>query len=214
MQTGRSISFRGASTAVAALLAAALAALLPLPPAGAAGHVAGIPAAEARLRAAATRAGLHFPLRAVSIRVEKAARRLTLSAEGRPLRAYRVGLGFAPVGEKRREGDGRTPEGSYWICSGNARSRFHLFLGLSYPGKDDAARGLADGLIGPRTAARILAVRPPAAPSWSTALGGAVGLHGGGSGSDWTLGCIALENEDVDEVWAATHRGTPVEIVP
>ncbi len=196
--------------------AAALAAAAQPPEGGPPGdpRFAGLPAAEARLREAARAAKVPWPLRDVAIRVEKRERRLVLLSAGTPLRTFRIALGFAPEGHKEREGDGRTPEGEYYICTRNGKSRYHLFLGISYPAPRDAERGLAAGLIDAKTAARVRAVRKPQCPPWNTPLGGAVGLHGHGAERDWTLGCIALENPDVDELWVACPLGTPVSILP
>jgi murein L,D-transpeptidase YafK len=135
--------------------------------------------------------------------------------DGREAFTTRVALGGAPVGAKRREGDLRTPEGDYFVCTRNERSRYHLFLGLSYPNASDADAGLTAGIISrmqrDEIARRISAGE---APPWDTPLGGAVGIHGSGAGRDWTLGCIALENSDVDRLWQACPLGTPVRIEP
>jgi murein L,D-transpeptidase YafK len=112
-----------------------------------------------------------------------------------------------------REGDHRTPEGRYYVCTRNDRSRFHLFLGVSYPSKQDAERGLTTGLIGKNVFAQIVAANSRGTrPPWNTPLGGEVGVHGGGTGSDWTWGCIALENADIEELWASCPLGTPITI--
>ncbi len=204
--------------ALARLALAALAAALLLAaeaaPATARDRAAEISAASARLRQAASAAGVRYPLRRVEVLVEKGRRVLTLYAEGVPLRAYWVGLGFAPFGHKMREGDGKTPEGDYYICSRNNASRFHRFLGLSYPSPSDAAAAYADGRIDARTLSRLYHVRSPNRPAWNTPLGGVVGIHGGGAGADWTLGCVALANDDVDEIWVACQSGAPVRIEP
>jgi len=175
---------------------------------------AALPAARERLRAAASKARIAFPLEKVALRVEKAARRITLSSGGKVLRTFQVGLGPAPTGQKAKEGDGRTPEGSLYICTRNPRSRYHLFLGLSYPRPEDAARALSEGRIDAATAGRVSGVTAPACPPWDTPLGGAVGLHGRGAKKDWTLGCVALEDGDMDELWLACPLGTPVQVDP
>ncbi len=174
----------------------------------------GLAGARARLRSAAEAAGVAYPLAKPSIRVYKSYRVLVLYSGDVPVRAYWAGLGFAPVGHKRREGDGRTPEGEYYLCSRNDASRFHRFLGISYPAPRDASTALAEGRIGAVTAARILRVRPPFRPPWDTPLGGAVGLHGGGAGADWTLGCVAIADAYIDELWVACPSGTRVTILP
>jgi murein L,D-transpeptidase YafK len=183
-------------------------------PASAQSSSGGLTGARARLRAAAEDAGVAYPLRNPSVRIYKSARVLVLYAGDAPVRAYWVGLGFNPFGHKQREGDGRTPEGEYYLCSRNDASRFHRFLGISYPSPRDAATALAEGRISERTAAPILRVRKPNRPPWNTSLGGAVGIHGGGAGVDWTLGCVALSNANVDELWVACPAGTRITILP
>jgi murein L,D-transpeptidase YafK len=189
--------------ALAALLGAMTAAANPTPQQ--------LRAAQGRVRVLASRAGAEFPLRQPELRVFKAARRLELWASGKRLQAYAVGLGLAPEGDKEREGDYRTPEGRLYVCTRNLASKFHLFLGLSYPGPKDAARGLKDGLVTKAQHDAILAAHSRTArPPWDTGLGGIVGIHGHGAGSDWTWGCVALENDAIEELWAACPLGTPV----
>jgi murein L,D-transpeptidase YafK len=132
-----------------------------------------------------------------------------------PLRKYRVVLGANVSGNKEREGDKRTPEGIFYICTRNDTSRFHKFMGLSYPAPSDAARGLQAKMITrAEHDAIVKAHETKSCPPWKTALGGEVGIHGGGIDRDWTLGCIALTNEAVDELWAALKMGDPVVIEP
>ncbi len=171
--------------------------------------------AEERKRLLLARLGLAEAPRAVSIVVRKAARRLTLSGDGRELLTCRVGLGDSPVGRKERRGDHRTPEGDYRVATRNPNSQFHLFLGLSYPNEADAGRGLAQGLILPAEhRALVAAARTGRCPSWDTRLGGTVGIHGSGAASDWTWGCVALEDPDIETLWALCPIGTPVRIDP
>jgi murein L,D-transpeptidase YafK len=134
--------------------------------------------------------------------IEKKARRLTLFRKGKPIRTYRVALGFEPVGKKTTEGDGKTPEGRYVIDRRKPNSSFHRALHISYPNADDRRQAAARG------------VSP----------GGDIMIHGLMNGMgwigkahrarDWTLGCIALTNDEIDEVWRMAPDGTPVEIVP
>ena len=147
--------------------------------------------------------------------IEKAPRRLTLYREdGTPL-VMPVALGSHPVGQKEREGDGRTPEGVYYVCTRNGQSRYHLSLGLSYPGEADAARGLREGVITPAEAEVIVsAQRRRVRPPWDTALGGFIMIHGGGTEGDWTAGCVALSDRDMDILWENVPLGTEVEIRP
>ena len=160
-----------------------------------------------------------------AITVRKAARALDLTCRGRPRARFGVSLGRAPKGPKQREGDGRTPEGSYYVCTRNDRSAFHLFLGLAYPGPADAERGQRDRLVTP---AQVRAIREAhaqrGAPPWNTRLGGAVGIHGAKNGwgfvgrlhllFDWTNGCIAVADREIEELWGLVPLGTPVTIAP
>jgi hypothetical protein len=144
---------------------------------------------------------------------EKSRRTLTVFSTGRPVKTYRIALGTDPVGPKQREGDGRTPEGAYYVCVKNAESRYRLSLGLSYPAEVDAERGLADKLISKREQRAIVdAVRRFRKPPWNTKLGGEIMIHGGGTESDWTEGCLALTDADVDELYPLIPLGTEVEI--
>lgn len=173
-------------------------------------------AAKGRLRERLG-ADLALPLPEPRIVVRKAERRLELYSGERLIKACAITMGrHADQGHKERLGDGCTPEGRYRLCTRNERSRFHLFLGLSYPNAADAARGAERKLIDAAqrdaiAAAEASRTRPP----WDTALGGEVGIHGGGTQPpNWTMGCIAVENPDIEELWVATAPGTPVEILP
>ncbi len=147
--------------------------------------------------------------------IHKAKRALGLYVGGQLAAAYPIGLGPRPEGDKEREGDRRTPEGEYYICTRNPRSRFHLFLGISYPNQRDAAHALSDGRITQHQHdAIVTAVTARGQPPWDTPLGGEIGLHGGGAGADWTLGCIALENDAIDHLWDTLRLGDPVLIEP
>ena len=128
---------------------------------------------------------------------------------------YPVALGFASSGPKQSEGDGRTPEGTYAICTRNAQSRFYLSLGISYPNAADAQKALEQGRIDETAYQRIvLAHRAQRRPPWDTPLGGAIMIHGHGSQKDWTHGCIAVEDEAMDVLWAHAALGTTVLIFP
>lgn len=147
--------------------------------------------------------------------VFKAQRRLELQTDSKPVKTYRIGLGFEPTGPKTKQGDGRTPEGTYYVCVKNAHSQYTLSLGLSYPGPGDATRGLAAGTITKAQLAAIVAAdKKRTTPPWNTALGGEIFIHGKGSGTDWTLGCIALDDPDIRELFARIATGTVVEIRP
>jgi murein L,D-transpeptidase YafK len=131
------------------------------------------------------------------------------------IKTFRISLGFTPVGDKEREGDGKTPEGDFYIFTRNPKSQFYVSLGISYPGIEDAERGLRTGLISSKEHDAIVeAVREKKMPPQNTALGGLIYLHGGGTGKDWTYGCAALADEDIRELFNAVPVGTPVSIVP
>jgi len=131
------------------------------------------------------------------------------------VRSYSVDLGFAPVGPKLRQGDGRTPVGKFRIVTKNAKSPYHRFLGLDYPNGKTVAWGLATGLISHGEAASIRrALAAGRCPDWGTALGGGIGIHGRRIGRDWTAGCVALGDEHVEELYAVLRIGDPVEVLP
>jgi murein L,D-transpeptidase YafK len=130
-----------------------------------------------------------------AIHVVKAARRMELLRDGKVLRSYRVALGGAPVGHKRQQGDNRTPEGDYRITYRNAQSRFHLSLRVSYPNQADLAQAAKRGVD----------------------AGGDIMIHGStppGSTVDWTEGCIAVTDAQIEEVWRLVPVGTPIRIDP
>lgn len=140
--------------------------------------------------------------RAELLVVDKSARRLSVYAHGALVRSYRISLGHQPLGRKARQGDHRTPEGRYIIDSHNPDSAFHLSLHVSYPSASDSARASAAG----------------------DSPGGDVMIHGmrNGSGwigrahllSDWTDGCIALTDSEMDQLYRVVPDGTPIEIRP
>jgi len=130
-------------------------------------------------------------------------------------KTYAIALGFAPSGDKEIEGDGKTPEGEFYVFTKNPQSKFHLSIGISYPSTDDAQRGFAGGLISKAERdAIILAIDAKKMPPQKTKLGGEIYLHGGGTDKDWTWGCVALKNEDIEELFAAIPVGTRVTILP
>jgi murein L,D-transpeptidase YafK len=134
--------------------------------------------------------------------VYKSLRRLVLMQDGRVLKAYTVALGKRPAGPKLFAGDLRTPEGRYHIDSRLRNSGFHRALHISYPNEADLARS------------EILNVDP----------GGQIMIHGLPNGrsartkghpyKDWTAGCIAVTNEEIQEIWAMVPDGTPIDILP
>lgn len=155
------------------------------------------------------------PLVEPRIEVSKSKREMILYSGGTAVRVYRIGLGSNPKDDKRAQGDGCTPEGEFYVCSKNPRSSYYLSLGLSYPNEEDAERGLRDKLISKAQRDQIVrAVRNRSCPPWNTRLGGEVFIHGNGSSSDWTLGCVALDNEKMKELFGVISKGTPVKIKP
>lgn len=132
------------------------------------------------------------------VMVYKSSRTMVLFNNREPLGTYRIKLGFSPDGDKGREGDGRTPEGTYYIDRRNANSAYHLSLGLSYPNAEDIAEAATRG------------VRP----------GGDIFIHGGPTKfwdrfkQDWTAGCISVTDQEIEEIWSMVPIGTPVIVVP
>ena len=159
------------------------------------------------------------------ILVRKAARTLELRCGTRLVVRFAASLGFAPEGHKQREGDGRTPEGDYFI-SKKFPSGFHRSLQIAYPNIADADAGMATGTITRQEHRAIVhAQQQCKEPPQTTGLGSLLQLHGGGGGTeagDWTLGCVAVDNERIEQVYAfqtsgCDERGVPhtlVRIVP
>jgi murein L,D-transpeptidase YafK len=166
-----------------------------------------IPAAEAPSQV------IRAPLPDARIEIYKVKRELILYSGDQVVRTYRVGLGFTPEGPKQIQGDGRTPEGTYFVCVKNPKSKYYLSLGINYPNGQDAQRGLTAGLISQAEYQKIIeAEEQGTRPPWNTKLGGEIFIHGRGSASDWTLGCIALNDEHMRELYNATSIGTPVTV--
>jgi murein L,D-transpeptidase YafK len=157
--------------------------------------------------------------------IQKSRNVLTLYKGMTPVKSYWAAFGKGHrKGDKRRAGDKRTPEGDFYICSMNHSERFYKFMGISYPGIRHAEDAMKQGHI---TYAQYLdvwwAIAERRQPPWDTALGGAIGIHGRMLDSaitqvpnpaNWTDGCIALNNEDVDEIYSVASVGTPVTILP
>jgi len=147
--------------------------------------------------------------------INKGKRRLTVFRGGKEIMAFPVVLGAKSNGDKQREGDGRTPEGTFYVCEKNEKSKYYLFIGLSYPNEEDAERGLRDGLITSRDRDAIVqAIKAHGKPPWYTRLGGEIGLHGGGTAWDWTEGCVGLDNGDMRQLYSLLRIGTTVIIEP
>jgi murein L,D-transpeptidase YafK len=136
------------------------------------------------------------------ILVEKSVRRLSVWKNGRKLKSYRVALGRNPVGAKQEEGDMKTPEGVYKIDSRNPQSDYHFALHVSYPSNEDTARAAERG-VNAGFDIMVHGIRNGA--GW---IGAFHRWH------DWTAGCIALTDEETDELWRITPDGTPIEIKP
>jgi len=149
---------------------------------------------------AASSAQKSAPIVVDKIVVLKSAHSMTLYAGGRSLKVYRVALGTGPGNAKQKRGDHETPEGNYVIDSRNANSKFHLALHVSYPNATDRVRAKK---LGVDPGGEIMIHGLPAGYSW---LGRAQVI------ADWTDGCIALTNAEMDEVWKLAPTGTPVEI--
>lgn len=151
----------------------------------------------------------------VSIKVKKAERLLELWKGDTLVGSFSIGLGRNPEGHKQREGDGRTPEGEYYVCVKNYNSSFYLSLGVSYPNKADAAAAFEDGRIDRAVYNRIVdAIDKGQQPDWYTSLGGEIMIHGHGGSRDWTAGCIAVDNEVMDILFEYCSVGTKITILP
>ncbi|MFA7429168.1 MAG: L,D-transpeptidase family protein [Rhodospirillaceae bacterium] len=136
--------------------------------------------------------------------VEKAARRMTLWRNREVIGQYTIRLGLNPVGTKQQEGDKRTPEGMYWIIGRNPDSRFHRSLAISYPEPWDRVRASQRGV---NPGGDIVIHGLPKGVDHAKALA----IHRDG---DWTDGCIAVTNSEIEELWSRIPDGTPIEIKP
>ena len=147
--------------------------------------------------------------------IRKSKRKVHLFDGDEHVKQYKMVLGFSPSGDKEIEGDGRTPEGDFYVFAKNPKSKFHLSLGLSYPGREDAERGLKEGLISQEEHDEIFAaIAERRMPLQETKLGGEIYIHGGGTASDWTEGCVALGNAEMTELFDSVTVGTKVTILP
>ncbi|WP_151718896.1 L,D-transpeptidase family protein [Gemmobacter serpentinus] len=132
-----------------------------------------------------------------TIQVHKADRKMYLLHKDKVLKQYDIDLGFAPVGHKQFEGDGKTPEGAYYITHHNPKSRYHLSVGVSYPDALDRAYAASQG-------------KSP---------GGDIMIHGrsdykGTNKGDWTAGCIAVTDKEIEEIYSMLRQYTPIYILP
>lgn len=141
---------------------------------------------------------------------------LSLYVDNRLVKSFSASLGGNPVDDKEKRDDGRTPEGEFYVCQKNPHSQYYRSLRLSYPNIEDASRGLRGGLIDAPTHEAILwAIGHGAIPPQDTRLGSDIMIHGGGgTGGNWTAGCIALDDDDVEELFAIVPPGTRVTVLP
>lgn len=147
--------------------------------------------------------------------VKKKDRKLEVYDGEKSVKTYKIGLGFAPVGDKEIEGDGKTPEGEFYIFTKNDKSKFYLSIGVSYPSIEDAKRGLEQKIITKKEHDSIVkAIEEKRMPLQNTKLGGEIYVHGSGAATDWTLGCIALANDEMKELFDRIPVGTAVKILP
>jgi lipoprotein-anchoring transpeptidase ErfK/SrfK len=159
----------------------------------------------------------------VWIRVSKSQRRLYFYEGAHLVRSFVAEFGYNPTADKERRGSTldrdawRTPEGAFTVVRRNPNSQFYRAFVLNYPTSEDALRGLAAGLIGrAEHDAIVRAEAQHAEPPMHTALGGLIEIHGQGTGrgSNWTQGCVALTNAEMDFLWSRVQTGTPVLIEP
>lgn len=133
------------------------------------------------------------------VEIHKSQRKMYLLHHGQVLKTYGVGLGSNPVGHKQFEGDAKTPEGVYYIDRRNPNSAFHLSLGISYPNDADRAFARAQGK----------------SPGGDIFIHGRAGKHTlRGRGRDWTDGCIAVTDREMEDIYAMVRQGTPIAIFP
>jgi murein L,D-transpeptidase YafK len=136
------------------------------------------------------------------ILVEKSLRRLTLLAGEKRVRIYTVALGPSPIGPKTCQGDNKTPEGEYHIAGRNRYSAYHRSLRISYPEAADKKRAAAQGCA---PGGDIMIHGLPNGTSW---------IGSGHHYVDWTAGCIAVTNQEIDEIWNLVKDGTKISIKP
>ena len=150
------------------------------------------------------------------IYVSKMNKELTLIVDNKILGKWPCSMGeFSANGTKQRQGDRTTPTGDYYICVRNDKSAYHLSLGLSYPDKEAADRGFADGIISQEEKDAIYtAIDNKVCPPWNTALGGAIMIHGNYQKGIPTAGCVAVSNDVMDILWPYGQLGIKVTVGP
>jgi len=134
--------------------------------------------------------------------VNKQARKLFLLKQGRILKQYRISLGQDPIGHKSEQGDSKTPQGSYVLDWKNPHSHYFLSIHISYPNARDRARAIDAGVS---PGGDIMIHGLPNGWGWLSFVF---------KGWDWTDGCIAVSNTEMQEIWNSVATGTPVEILP
>lgn len=160
--------------------------------------------------------------RITRIDVWKADRRLRATCDDGSEFDVDVAIGRGDGAAKEASGDRRTPEGRYAVVGPARPSRFHLFIPIDYPSVSDAERGLSEGLVDASIHSRILEAHAAGRlPPQDTALGGAIGLHGEGERwqgetqrTDWTLGCVAVSDAEIERLAERVRVGVPVWIHP
>ena len=159
-----------------------------------------------------------YPLlinKTVDLEINKSKRQLVIFRGDTEVATYKIALGNKPTGAKEKEGDMKTPEGTYHIRVKNPKSHFYLSLQIDYPNESDAADGLDSGRITKSLYKAIVEeIKNGKLPPQKTPLGGEIFIHGGGTARDWTWGCIALDNKDVKQLYEGIDLGTRVDIVP
>ena len=130
--------------------------------------------------------------------VFKDSRKLYLFSGDKAVKSYDIDLGFSPIGDKKIEGDGKTPEGRYYIDRKNPKSAYHLSLGISYPNKKDKSEAKKLGK----------------SPGKDIFIHGRVGFFGRRPKKDWTWGCVSVSNADIEEIYELVNIGTVIDINP
>lgn len=145
--------------------------------------------------------------------VRKAERILELWDGESFIDSFDIDIGKMPEGDKKIQGDCKTPEGEYYIGYQNPNSHYYLSLGISYPNKEDAKEALNNGQIDQTIYDRIAeAIDNGRQPPANTVLGGGITVHGRVDDSEWTRGCVAVDNEVMDLLWEVCPVGTNITI--
>jgi murein L,D-transpeptidase YafK len=149
--------------------------------------------------------------------VRKSARNLAFCNNGALIANYHAALGSAPLDDKAREGDGRTPQGTYYVAAKLDPSQFHKALLLSYPSTADADQGLVDDIIDQSTRDSIAAANTSCGvPDQNTGMGGEIEIHGNNNSTlgDWTVGCVAVTDAEIDAIFLDMEVGDTIVVIP